>query len=140
MKRIIAACMLLFPSCELFEEAARKPGELKRSAAVSTQREEGILREFFTVDFAEKKAAHLALNIADFEAVPQPRPRLDDVVAAHGPADATWEADLSAYGVGHRAVVFQFGRLGLSTPVNRNDGEIFWTLILAAPSGSNRAR
>jgi hypothetical protein len=132
MKRLLPA-LLFISGCELAEEAAKRPVELKRSESATPGREEQILDTFFTVDFAQRKIAHIAQSdLADFDGVVQPRPRLTDVVAQYGPADSTWEADLSPFGVSDRAVVHRFGRLGLATPVNRTDGEIFWTLIVAS--------
>lgn len=140
MKGFLAA-LVVISSCELVDEAAKRPGTLRRGAAVSTEREEKILRAFFSVDYAEKKASHLAqYDLADFDSVSQPRPRVEDVIAQYGMADDTWEADLSPHGVSSRALVYRYGRLGLATPTSRNDGEIFWTLILAGPAGSTRAR
>jgi hypothetical protein len=124
--------LLLLSSCQLAEEAAQRPGELKRGLSETPAREEQILYSFFTEEFAQRKIAHIALSsLADFDSVLQPRPRLSDVIAQYGPADTSWEADLSPFGVSERAVVHRFGRLGLATPVNRTDGEIFWTLIVA---------
>jgi hypothetical protein len=132
MKRALLA-LFLISSCELADEAAKRPGELKRGRSATATREEQILEAFFTVEFAQRKVAHLAMSdLADFDSIAQPRPRLTEVVARYGPADATFEADLSPFGVSSRAIVHRYGRLGLATPVNRTDGEIFWTLIVAA--------
>ncbi len=131
MKRLLWI-LVLIPSCDFVDEAAKRPGELRQNAAAAPSREEQILRAFFEVDFAQRKVAHLAQSdLADFDSVAQPRPRIAEVVGEYGAGDATWEADLSPFGVSTRALVYRFGRLGLATPVNRNDGEIFWTLILA---------
>lgn len=124
--------LVLACGCELVDQAARRPGELKRGAVIEPSREESILRTYFTEDFAQRKVAHLALSdLADFDSISQPRPRIDDVLARFGAADAMVEQDLSPFGVPGRAVVHRFGRLGLATPVDRNDGEVFWTLIAA---------
>ena len=128
-----AVILVLACGCELVDQAARRPGELKQGAVMEPSREESILRTYFTEDFAQRKIAHLELSdLADFDSVSQPRPRIDDILARFGAADATAETDLSSHGVRDRALVYRFGRLGLATPVNRADGEIFWTLI--APS------
>ncbi len=129
-----AGILVLACGCELVDQAARRPGELKRAAEVepTPSREESILRTYFTEDFAQRKVAHLALSdLADFDSISQPRPRIDDILASFGGADAMVETDLSPFGVPGRAVVYRFGRLSLATPVNRNDGEVFWTLIAA---------
>jgi hypothetical protein len=141
MKRL-AAALLVIASCELAEEAARRPAELVESRTLRASREERILWEFFEVDYAQRKVAHLASSaLADFDSVTQPRPRLDDIVSSVGKADESWEADLSAFGVPDRAFVFRFGRLGLATPVSRADKEIFWTAISAGPAvGTIRTR
>ena len=128
----VAVILALACGCELVDQAARRPGELKQGAVIEPSREESILRIYFTEDFAQRKIAHLELSdLVDFDSVSQPRPRIDDVLTRFGGADSTVEAELSPFGVPSRALVYRFGRLGLATPVNRNDGEIFWTLIAA---------
>jgi hypothetical protein len=140
MKKLLLA-VFLSSGCELVDEASRRPGELERGASVPAGREERILRGFFDVDYAQRKVAHVVANpLLDFDSVEQPRPRIEDIIARHGMADETWEADLTPYGVSDRAVVFRYGRLGLATPTGRNDGEIFWTLILAGLPLSTSAR
>jgi hypothetical protein len=110
----VALILLLTCGCELVDRAARKPGD--------------------TEDFAQRKVAHLTVSkLADFDSVSQPRPRIDDVVSRLGEADAVTERELSRFGVSARARVYEFGTLGLATPVARTDGEIFWTLIAADP-------
>jgi len=127
---LILLILLLTCGCELVDRAARRPGELKRAAVIAPDREESILRAHFMEDFAQRKVAHLAVSkLADFDSVSQPRPRIDDVVSEFGDADAVVETDLSPFGVSAHARVYEFGRLGLATPVSRTDGEVFWTLI-----------
>ena len=122
----VALILVLACGCELADRAARRPGELKKSAKVAPGREESILRAYFMEDFAQRKIAHLEVsNLADFDSVSQPRPRIDDILSRFGEADATVEKELSPFGVPARAWVYEFGRLGLATPVNRTDGEIF---------------
>jgi hypothetical protein len=128
----MALILLLSCGCELVDRAARRPGEMKRAAVIAPDREESILRTFFAEDFAQRKVAHLTVSkLADFDSVSQPRPRIDDVVSKFGEADAVTETELSRFGVSARARVYEFGRLGLATPVARTDGEVFWTLIAA---------
>ena len=131
MKRLVVLAFFTC-GCELADEAARRPGELKRSAVVEPTREESILNDYFTQEYAQRKIAHLAsTELADFDSVSQPRPRIADIVSRFGEADGTEEIDLSPFGVPDRALVYRFGRLGRGTPVQRADGENFWTLIAA---------
>jgi hypothetical protein len=96
MKRLAVALLLTW-SCEFVDEAARRRDESERSA-VETSREERILLEFFSVDDAQRIAAHLKLGIVNFDSISQPRPRLEDIVSVHSAADEVWEEDLSGFG------------------------------------------
>ena len=128
MKRFIPFVILVFFGCEFVDEAARKPGELKAAAAMEPSREEQILREFFSVDFAQRKIAHLVLyDVPNFDAVRQPRPRIDDVIESYGVPDRVQEIELGPFGVRQTGRVYFFKRLGLITPLQRK--EVFWVLI-----------
>ena len=129
VKSSILFVLLLFVGCELVDEAARKPGELKAAATVEPSREEQILREFFTVDFAQRTIAHLRLyDLPNFDAVRQPRPRIAEIIEKYGPADRVEEErELSPFGVGQTGRAYFFKRLGLITPIGQQD--IFWVLI-----------
>jgi hypothetical protein len=140
MSRVLAV-LLLISGCDFIDEAARRPGELKRGNVAEPAREEKILNAFFDVDFAQRKVAHLELSdLVDFDSVSQPRPRIHDVISSFGPADATTEVDLSPFGVSSRALVYHFGRLGLATPANGAGEEVFWTLIAPDSVGPTKTR
>ena len=128
MKRFLPLVVLAFVGCELADEAAGKLAELKVAATVEPSREGQILREFFTVDFAQRKIAHLVqYDIPNFDAVRQPRPRIDEVIEKYGAADKVAEIDLSPFGVRQTGRIYFFERLGLITPMGQQD--ILWVLI-----------
>ena len=128
MKALLPLVILAFVGCEFVDEAARKPGELKAAATVEASREEQILRDFFTVDFAQRKIAHLVqYDVPNFDAVRQPRPRIDEIISMYGAADKVEEIDLESFGVRQNGRIYYFKRLGLITPLAGK--EVFWVLI-----------
>ena len=79
-------------------------------------------------DFAQKKVAHLVqYEMPNFDAVMNPRPRIEDVITEFGAADSVADQDLSSHGVRQTGRIYQYGRLGLVT--KRGVDEIFWVII-----------
>ena len=130
--RVALAGLLLIVGCGLVDNAVRRPAELmdEATAAQKVDVEERTLRAHFNNDFAQQKIGHLALSkLGDFDAVVQPRPKLSDIVAGFAEPHSVEERALSPYGVRQSANVHSYGRLGLATPTNRADAEIFWVII-----------
>jgi hypothetical protein len=101
-----------------------------QSAPPQFDREEEILRGFFTDDLAQKKIAHLySSDLADFETVAQPRPDLTVIRYRVGDPDSVAEMDLSAFGAPRKGRVHYYGRLGLVTPAELETEQVFWIYI-----------
>lgn len=116
----------------VYRESLTRSAEIQSESIPRTNREEEIVRAFFRRELADKAIAQLSLyDLQSFEDVPQPRPRLSEVVERFGEADSAEEEDLTPFGVPRRGLIYRYGRLGLIVPVGRTDGEVFWVHISA---------
>jgi hypothetical protein len=129
---VVLMGVLVFAGVLILRGAGTKSVEIEQETAPKRElvREEDILHAFFPDELAQKTIAHLELyDLPRFEEVIQPRPQLSKIVERFGPADSVVEEDLNPFGISQLGQTYYYGRLGLVTPANRNDGEIFWVHI-----------
>ena len=61
------------------------------------------------------------------ERVPEPRPKIRDVIEWYGEPDRIEETELAP--TREDVTIYPYGRLGLAIPRNRGDGAVFWLVI-----------
>ena len=88
-------------------------------------------REFFFEEFAQRQLVQLRevedKNVVSVDFVPEPRPKLSEIVARYGEPDDAEETKIPF--VQPDVMVYHYGRLGLATPIGRQDSGVVWLVI-----------
>jgi len=88
-------------------------------------------REFFFEEFAQRQLVQLReaedKDVVSADSVPEPRPKLAEIIARFGEPDDAEETTLPS--VRMDVMVYHYGRLGLATPKGQEDAAVAWLVI-----------
>ena len=130
--RVALAGLLLIVGCGLVDNAVRRPAELmdEATAAQKSTSRNGLFARTSTMILRSRR---LVISLC-------PNSGISMLWCSHARSSQTSSPDLLSLirsksalshptGCAQSANVHSYGRLGLATPTNRADAEIFWVII-----------